>query len=256
MKKVLLVLFFLFIQVPLAQAFYVIDGNIDDWGVALNVASQQEGYLDTHTPTGGNDIDFVTEDNADKNSGFSYVGPGWSQGNLYDAEAIYFDNDLIYGYLAIVSGLPKSEVTFPSGDIFLDTGKYQDPSSAFFNTQRYAYGIDISNSKLYAVNSWKKVLYPQHNASNPWKIGNNRTFLSDVEFSYSALQNTHSVLEARFLLSSLNLGQDNVWLHWTMKCGNDSLNLKGDTNVIPEPMSLALLGSGLMGGLVFRRKKI
>jgi len=42
---------------------YTIDGNVDDWGINLSSATSK-GYLDTNLPSGGLDIDCVTEDNA------------------------------------------------------------------------------------------------------------------------------------------------------------------------------------------------
>lgn len=56
-----------------------------------------------------------------------------------------------------------------------------------------------------------------------------------------------------FLLSNLgqNVLADDLGLHWTMSCGNDVI----ETNV-PEPGSIALLGLGLLGlGLARKKSK-
>jgi len=262
MKKIILMISLIFfIPVPLAHSFYTIDGKVNDWGIQLNAASKYKYYLDNNTPTGGLDIDYATEDNTDKYSGTFNVGPGWSGGNAYDAEAMYFDNDMDYAYIAIITGLPQFGATYPAGDIFIDTGKYQDPASPFYNLTKYGFGIDIDTSKLYAVNSWQNVVFPSHAISNPWIIGNNKVYLADVDLVYSTIQNTHYVLETRVPLTFLGLSANpgdpefDVWTHWTMQCGNDYLNLHGDVNPIPEPASLTLFTTGLLMGLGFLRSR-
>lgn len=226
-----------------AQA-YVVDGSVSDWGIDLFApGAASVNYLNTHTPN--SPVQFFTEDNASNATpGNVFVGPGWSTGNLYDAETIYFDNDATNAYIAIITGLPQFGATYPPGDIFLDTGKYQDPSSPTYNPNKYEYGIDIATSKLYSVDLWENVVFfPE---ANPWAIGSG-TFLADVPFVYSGLQNTHYVLEASLPISYLNIEDDDpLWLHWTMHCGNDIVNLRATASVTtPEPASAALFASGL-----------
>jgi len=269
----LVVLFALTAQPAAAQTLYnVTDGNIADWGVTFTADGWKKGYLDTTLPSGGNDIDKVTEDTADKNSpSNTLVDPGYTKGNTYDAEAMYFDNDRNYGYIAIATGLSPNEHDYPAGDIFLDTGLYQNSGVSAHN-KLYEYVIDISESKLYRLkhttshSAW--INTTSYSAGNPWQGTNEsskRTYISDVVMRYSptAIQ-THYFLETRFSLDSIGLDADeddvtrDLWLHWTMKCGNDVLNLKADVNQFhtPEPTSLALLMTGLgLGFKRFRRKK-
>ena len=68
-------------------------------------AASSKGYLNSHLPSGGLDIDYITEDNAYNGGGWQYVEPGWTYQNYFDAEAIYFDNDQDYAYIAIIQGL-------------------------------------------------------------------------------------------------------------------------------------------------------
>lgn len=248
--------------VPAASAVYVIDGNVSDWGVNLSApGAQNKPYLNTHLPSGGNNIDYVTEDNADLNDGTIFVGPGYSIGNQYDAEAMYMDNDSQYLYLAIVTGLSPFEASFPAGDVFFDTGIYQDPFSSLYDIKKYSFGIDVLTGKFYSVSSWQDAVYAQHASANPWKMGANKTFLGDVDFLYTTTSvNSHYVMEAKIPLSFLSLDAQNdhdVWSHWTMMCGNDPLNLHGDVNAnaVPEPATVSLMllgGAGL--GLVGRKK--
>lgn len=252
-KTAWLCVFVLFCFAPCGHA-YTVDGDVSDWGVDLTpFIAQNVHYLDTNTPVSSS-VSFVTEDNASTATPFNvYVAPGWSTGNMYDAEAMYLDNDDNNVYLAIVTGLKQFGTQYPSGDIFFDVGKYQDPLSPFYDPKKFAYGIDIATSKLYSVNSWDNAtLFSQ---SNPWRI-NSGSFLADVPFVYSGDQNSHYVLETSVPVGLLGLKNgDTLWSHWTMKCGNDSLDLRRNVVVTPEPSSVVLLALGLMtAAFVFRKK--
>lgn len=265
---VLATVFALIAQPVLAQNMYnVNDGSISDWGVTFDANGGKAGYLDTHLPTGQNDIEFVTEDNAASNHSNYNVGPGTSYGNQYDVEAIYFDNDEDFGYIAIVSGVSPTESVFPAGDIFLDTGKFQGNGPV--NSLLYEYAIDIQEKKLYKISGdvnnqagWTKTTLFKE--ASPWIAthGVTRTYLADVLLNYSTTPvQGHYFLETRFSLADLGISpsamNSDVWMHWTMKCGNDYLNLHGDVNrAIPEPSSLSLLLAGIgLGWRQFRRKK-
>lgn len=225
---------------------YVIDGSLSDWGIDLTGADKK-GYLDKHLPSGGWDIDYTTEDNADKSDGLQEVGPGWSYKNYFDAESIYFDNDQFYIYIVVVGGLSKygyeyKGYKYKPGDIGIDLDL--DGS--------YEYVIDVTTSKLYQNPTWEDVLF--WSEANPWRRKpRTGTSLGSIDFSYSTLQNSHYVLEAKVPLILLNLSAnpgDPVYklnIHWTMECGNDYLKLSADINPVPEPTTLLFLTSGLLG---------
>ena len=126
----------------------------------------------------------------------------------------------------------------------------------------FEYGIDISNGSLLSGCAWNGVFYPQFVAATPWTISSGSN-VGTIDFVYSDTAiNGHYVLEAAIPLSYLGLSANpgdsiqNIGLHWTMECGNDVLNLNADVNPVPEPATLFLLGTGLIGLGAFGRKKI
>ncbi len=262
----LVMLSLVIIKTNVARA-YVIDGYLlDDWGIDLSKATSA-GHLNSgeNFPSGGFDIDAITDDKADSSSGWLHVGPGWTYNNYFDVEAIYFDNDGANAYIAIIQGLPKEGVKIQGnpwllpGDIAIDADNDMGTGDYGFE-----YGLSISDGQLYSVSSWKNSIYPKYGiVSDPWAI-NVGTVINSVNFVYSGNQNTHYVLEAAIPLAYLGLSaghgdtERNLRVHWTQECGNDYLTLNADVNpvVTPEPASLILLGSGLLGLIgTFLRKR-
>ena len=231
-------------MVPAVSSGYTVDGYLDDWGIDLSASGADSMYyLDAHLPSGGLDIDYVTEDNTDKYKGWVKVGPLYSWRNYFDVEAIYFDNDALYVYIAVVTGLPQGGYWgYAPGDIAIDAD--YDPNTGEYG---YEYGIDISEGELKYVEDWQEVHYAQARSSNPYRIGSGST-LTSVDIFYGGEQKGHYVLEAKVPLSALGLvPSDTLRVHWTMECGNDYLTLDADVNPTPEPATLLLLGSGLLG---------
>jgi len=244
----MLVLGVIALGIPDAMS-YTIDGDVGDWGIDLNLAGT-DGYLNDVSPT-SQTADYFREDYVRPEDG--YLGPGFG-GQIYDAEAIYFDNDSTHGYIAIITGFPEvGTAEHGTGDIALNidcdgnTGGYG-----------YEYGIDTATGNIIHMPVWDEVSI--YSIANPWTINDASSPDYNAALVYSAAAiNDHYVIEASFLLADLGLGiGDTFDMHWTMECGNDILDLTADIgggNENPEPATLILMGSGLIGLAGLGRKK-
>ncbi len=241
---------------------YAIDGDISDWGIDLSSAMSRY-YLDNNKPSLPEENIF-TEDNDDTSGDSRQVGPGYSSGNEYDAEAIYFDNDDQYGYIAIITGMPKAGWdyywwNFGPGDIGIDVDgandievvdEYYNQNSSYSANTPYEYAITMGG-ELVKVTKWNSVKYTNfgYDISGPYRVNTRDNTFSNISFAYSDSPiNAHYVIEAAFLLSDLGLEPgDTFQINWTMGCGNDYVRLERARVHTPEPATLFLFGSGLIG---------
>jgi hypothetical protein len=137
------------------------------------------------------------------------------------------------------------------------------------NTFGYDYVLDVDFMTLtYNIvkltnASTTTVYYSQNQGSNPWKYNYNKNdqIIGSGTIGYLANQSDSAVgfqggwhnvatVDLSFLA---NLGFSSFTAHFTMACGNDDLIGKGVV-ATPEPGTLLLLGTGLLGALAFGRK--
>jgi len=193
-----------------------------------------------------------------------YVGPGYG-GQEFDVEylGLYIAGDMVYFGLQtgfnLKDGVDNGLHNYEQGDFFMDFG----------GDGTWDVGIDYSVSgneatySLYLNPSYEDP-YLYHN-STPYQVNKDNSSGPFGTFSgkygtYKDRQGQHYVLEGAFSLwdfSGLSeyLGEK-ATIHWTMSCGNDVLEHTTSPVPTPEPATMLLFGTGLIGLAGLGRKKL
>ena len=207
--------------------------------------------------------------------------PGMTNSQIWDLEGFFFSKDSpsknflsVVGGYNFLDGQYSSWVrrNFMSGDIFISTREPNPTGSAPYG---YDYVLDLDFStpenltySAYALSDASTLIDPyftQNGNSSPWQYTHGDelaiTGYDGLSFNFSKVTSGSEFdifgVGIHYALTGFDLsflGHDTkFYSHFTMECGND--NLMGRGTVVPEPTTMILLGSGLVGLAFYRRKK-
>ncbi len=198
-----------------------------------------------------------------------HVGPGGGD-QLFDAEYLYYKLEgtklsigLQSGFDLIDGVVNYSRKDYFAGDLALSfdndtTNGYEFAFDFGFETKDY-YGNPVGgqpdNPGLYEVTSWNNDTGIYYSASNPFAM-------QAGTFKESGHTEAGPTLDGSYWRTvSFNLSSIGEFValdaHWTMSCGNDTIDGHATPAPVPEPATMLLFGTGLAGlmGRVRKRKK-
>ena len=254
------------------------------FGLFLLNSNAIAGYLDTgwSNITEYDGLGTGTDPNAWYTANEDHeVEPGAVTGQNWDMEGFYLSDgtgEAAADSLAMVGGynFVYGVGDIASGDIFIDTDMTND---------YWEYVMDLDFDQTNPENDSTYTVYenttdnpiqiattsggPSGTSGKAWtyvtggdKVSYNGAILQDLALNYLTYQNDSEIgggltgdFHNKVTVDLAFLGPNTGFSAWsTMNCGNDALFSEGTTAAVPEPATIFLLGSGLLGLFGFRKK--
>ena len=222
----------------------------DLFGVTLSVDAT--GTFDNSWLPVSSTADYFVDDNYS-----AYFGRPAFGGEAFDIEAIYFDDDATNAYVAVVTSLP-----LPVGRVFLNELVLPGDLGIDLGMGSLDLGIDIDGGTGLVADTDAGDWY-QANTSFLAEVGPTN-FAGGVPmgsgvvafYDYGLVERGYGTYVFEVTVAKSALGSPGagsfIGLDWTMGCRNDVIHLSGDfdgrvPSPVPEPGTLLLLGTGLLG---------
>lgn len=188
------------------------------------------------------------------------VEPGATTGQKWDIEGFYLNDS---NNLSLVGGFDfvNGESWVNSGDIFIDTNDDQ-------SYWEYIIKLDFQNGTYVNYENDGTITYnkthngPSQTAGLDWTYKGGGIELNTFDMSYITNMSNNEVggklKGGKHNIVGVDLsflGSDTAFnVFYTLECGNDTVVGSGNTaTAVPEPITILLIGSGLLGFLGYRR---